>query len=81
MFVEFVAHTHTHGAASEWVVVEFRHSLPQLKQQIFSSTDAHSTLLTPPPPPPPPPWFVSRDSGPEEVDVGGVELGKEEEED
>ncbi len=40
-----------------------------------------STLLTPPPPPPPPPWFVSRDSGPEEVDVGGVELGKEEEED
>jgi hypothetical protein len=41
MFVEFVAHTHTHGAASEWVVVEFRHSLPQLKQQIFSSTDAH----------------------------------------
>jgi hypothetical protein len=36
-----------------------------------------STLLAPPPPPP---WFVSRDSGPEKVDVGGVELGKEEEE-
>lgn len=35
-----------------------------------------STLLAPPLPP----WFVSRDSGPEKVDVGGVELGKEEEE-
>jgi hypothetical protein len=34
-----------------------------------------STFLAPPPPP----WFVTRDSGPEEV-VGGVELGKEEEE-
>ncbi len=43
MFVEVDAHTHrhTHGAASEWVVVEFRHSLPRLKQQIFSSTVAH----------------------------------------